>query len=119
MKNRSKKRKHFGGQFCFDFSRILDAKRCPGPSQKSPKIEKSKKLRSGQRSLLLEVLGKGFGMIFDGFGERSEGMLRHGVRLFKPKHGCRNPKPKKTHSKMEESACVVQVQSTQSHRLAR
>ena len=104
----------------FRFFSDFGGETAPRPS---PEIvenrENSKKLRSGQRSLLLEVLGKGFGMIFDGFGERSEGMLRHGVRLFKLKHGCRNPKPKKTHSKMEESACVVQVQSMQSHRLAR
>ena len=104
----------------FRFFSDFGGETAPRPSPEiAENREKSKKLRSGQRSLLLEVLGKGFGMIFDDFGERSEGMLRHGVRLFKAKHGCRNPKPKETHSKMEESACVVQVQSTQSHRLAR
>ena len=38
--------------------------------------EKSKKCRSGDRSLFSEVRGKGFGLIFDRFGEGSEGMLR-------------------------------------------
>ena len=71
----------------FRFFSDFGGETAPRPSPEiAENREKSKKLRSGQRSLLLEVLGKGFGMIFDGFGERSEGMLRHGVQLFKAKH---------------------------------
>ena len=71
----------------FRFFSDFGGETAPRPSPEiAENREKSKKLRSGQCSPLLEVFGKGFGMIFNGFGERSEGMLRHGVRLFKAKN---------------------------------
>ena len=101
MKNRSKKRKHFGGRLCFDFFSDFGGEKAVGTILKiAENRAKSKKCRSGDGSLFSEVPGKGFRLICERFGEGSEGMShRFSIDLECDFWNSRNPIPNKTHSR--------------------